>query len=147
MAKDDRRKRLEDFRNGGWDSRGVSVDAVIINSDNEIVLIKRGLEPCKGYWALPGGYVDWDETVEQAVVREVKEETALEVTNVKLIKVYSDPARHIRQVINLAFLVTTTGEIEAGDDAQDIRLFPIDGLPKHLAFDHKQIILDCLKIK
>ncbi|MBN2016318.1 NUDIX hydrolase [Candidatus Dojkabacteria bacterium] len=129
---------------GYFINRGVSIDAVITNNKDEILCIKRGVEPFKGFWGLVGGYVEWDESVEACVKREVREEVGLVVKSLHLIGVYSDPQRHPRQVINVAYAVDTKGELRAGDDALEIKFFPVDKLPKNLAFDHRDIIQDYL---
>jgi 8-oxo-dGTP diphosphatase len=127
---------------GRFDNRGVSIDAVIAK-DNKLLLIKRGLNPFKDFWALPGGYVSWDESVEDTVKREIKEETNLDVSNIKLIGVYSLPERHPKQVINIAFLAEKVkGYVKVGDDALDFKWFSLDQLPDKLAFDHHEIIKD-----
>jgi ADP-ribose pyrophosphatase YjhB (NUDIX family) len=126
-------------------NRGVTIDAIIVK-DSEILLVKRGRDPFKGFWALPGGYVDWDETVENAVAREVREETSLLVKNLKLLKIYSNPARHPKQCIDLAFVVEAEGVPKHGDDAQELLWVSLERLPKTLAFDHKQIIEDYLAL-
>ena len=126
-------------------NRGVSVDGVILRGKT-ILLIKRGNEPFKDYWALPGGYVDWNETTEEAVAREVMEETGLKVISTKLIDVYSSPDRHPKQVINIAYAVETSGEPMAADDALEFKWFPIAELPAQLAFDHIKIIRDSLTL-
>src|SRR3989338_7876697 len=87
---------------GRFANRGISIDAVII-IDNKVLLIQRGVEPYKGYWGTPGGYVDWDESTEETVKREVKEEVGLDVTEAKLVGVYSSPTRHQKQVINIVY--------------------------------------------
>ncbi|EKD58102.1 MAG: hypothetical protein ACD_57C00031G0010 [uncultured bacterium] len=131
---------------GRFDNRGVSIDAVIIK-DSQILLIQRGVEPNKGYWGTPGGYVGWDESTEQTVNREVKEETGLDVIEAKLVGVYSSPARHPKQVINLVYLVKVRdGEVTHGDDATDSKWFSLDKLPKQMALDHKQNIQDAKKL-
>ena len=130
---------------GRFDNRGTTVDAVVIKND-QILLIKRGVEPDKGKWALVGGYVDWDESVDDAVGREVSEETGLHVKSLKFIGQYSDPKRHPRQTIDSAYLVEVEGKVKAGDDAVDFQWFDINNIPPGLAFDHNQIIKDCLKI-
>lgn len=130
---------------GRYANRGVSIDAIIVK-DNQILLIQRGAEPFRGYWGTPGGYVGWDETTEKTVKREVKEETGLDVVSTKLVGVYSAPARHPKQVINLVYLVgIKKGVAKHGDDALDARWFPIDQLPKQMALDHKQNIQDAKK--
>ncbi len=131
---------------GRFSNRGVSIDAVIIQ-DDKVLLIQRGVEPNKGFWATPGGYVEWDETTEQTVAREVKEETGLNVELCQLVGVRSSPDRHPKQVINLIYRVTVKqGDPRAGDDAQDVKWFPLNSLPEPLALDHKQNIEDALKL-
>lgn len=131
---------------GNFTNRGVSIDSVIIRNDR-ILLIKRGTNPYKDFWALPGGYVSWDETSENTVKRETEEETGLSVVNVKLIGVYSLPQRHPRQVINLAYLAEVKSEdAKKGDGAIEVKWFNLDSLPSKLAFDHAQIIVDARRI-
>ncbi len=130
---------------GNFTNRGVSVDAVIIK-DGRVLLIKRGTEPFKGYWGTPGGYVGWDETVEETVKREVKEETNLEVIGVKLVGIYSSPKRHPKQVINVVYLVEVEGKLKPRDDAAEAKWILLDEIPEELAFDHKQNIEDALKL-
>lgn len=127
---------------GRWGNRGLSVDAVIVKQ-GKVLLVLRGAEPCKGMWALPGGYVGWDESTEQAVIREVKEETHLQVMQAKLIGVYSAPHRHPSHAITIAYRVEVKDDTpRADDDAQDTRWFALSDLPDTLAFDHGQIIAD-----
>jgi 8-oxo-dGTP diphosphatase len=123
----------------------LTVDGVIIK-DYLIVLIKRSKSPFKGYYALPGGFVEYGETVESALIREIAEETGLEVKIKSLIGVYSDPNRDPRgHVVSLAFIAQITGgELSSGSDAREVRLFDIRNLPR-LAFDHEKIVLDALK--
>lgn len=131
---------------GRYDNRGLTIDAVIVK-DGNVLLIQRGVEPFKGYWATPGGYVRWGETVEAAVRSEVVEETGLEATSLKLVGVYSDPKRHPKQAVNMVYLVEVSdGEPKAGDDADDARWFSLADLPEQLALDHKQNIADALKL-
>lgn len=129
---------------GKYDNRGIAIDAIIIQN-NQLLLIKRGIEPGKGHWAFPGGHIDFDEKVEDAVVREVKEETGLDVFSCTFFGIYSNPKRHPQQVIALVFTASANGIIRAGDDAEDATFFPLDNLPRDLAFDHTQIITDYLK--
>jgi 8-oxo-dGTP diphosphatase len=131
---------------GRFSNRGLSIDAVIIKDDN-ILLIQRGVEPNKGFWGTPGGYVEWDESTEETVKREVKEETGLSVVGTKLVGVYSSPKRHPKQVVNILYIAEVEdGEPKASDDAQDIRWFSIHELPQQMALDHKQNITDALKL-
>jgi len=127
---------------------GVTVDAVIVKK-GKILLIKRGRDPYKDFWALPGGFVEYGETTEDAVKREVKEETGLDCDIVSLTGVYSAPDRDPRgHTISVVYLMKVVqGEVAAGDDARDAFWIDIDKLPERIAFDHSQIIEDALKIK
>lgn len=106
-----------------------------------IVLIER-LNPPEG-WALPGGFVDYGESVEIAAQREAQEETGLQVTLIEQFQVYSDPDRDPRQhTISIVFLATAEGEPQAGDDAKHLGVFELWQLPKPLCFDHDRILRD-----
>lgn len=124
--------------------RGLSVDGIIIKADT-ILLIQRKYDPYAGYWAIPGGYVDFDETVEEAVAREVHEETGLIVTSSSFLGIYSNPKRHPKQIVAVTFVTETTGIPHAGDDAMAFSYFPLSSLPKNLAFDHIDMIADYQK--
>jgi len=126
----------------------VAVDALIIVNKNKLILIKRLKEPFKNFWALPGGFVEYGETVEQAIVREVKEETGLIIEPTSLIGVYSDPRRDPRgHVISIAFLVKVKGgRILPSTNAKEVQIFDLEKLPSKLAFDHKRIIEDGIKL-
>jgi len=127
---------------------GLTVDIVILYN-NGVVLIKRKHEPFKGHYALPGGFVEYGETVEDAALREAKEETGLNVRLIRLVGVYSDPKRDPRgHTVTTAFLALGSGELKAGDDAKEVHVFPIEealGLP--LAFDHGKILRDALSLR
>ena len=119
---------------------GLAVD-VIIKIDNKIVLIKRKNPPFG--WALPGGFVELGESVENAALRETKEETGLDLINLKQFHVYSQPDRDPRRhTVSIVFTANGQGLPNAADDALEIRLFTVDTLPMELAFDHKQILED-----
>jgi 8-oxo-dGTP diphosphatase len=123
---------------------GIAVDGVLIK-DNKILLIKRKNEPFKGKWALPGGFVEYGEKVEEAVLREFEEEVGIKARIKKLLGVYSDPARDPRgHIISIVFLLEAEGEPKAGDDAADAKFFSLDKLPP-LAFDHEKIIRDAVR--
>lgn len=117
---------------------------VIIETAGGIVLIERKNEP-RG-WALPGGFVDYGEALESAAIREAREETRLEVTGLRLLGCYSDPARDPRQhTITTVFIAEASGTPVAADDAADVAVFPLSALPDHLCFDHRRILDDYLK--
>ncbi|WP_456328759.1 NUDIX domain-containing protein [Archaeoglobus sp.] len=120
----------------------LTVDA-IIPYQGKIVLIKRLNEPYKGFYALPGGIVEYGERVEDAVLREVEEETGLKGEIHSLVGVYSDPDRDPRgHFVSVCFIVIPKGgELKAGSDAKEVGLFSLENLPK-LAFDHEKMIKD-----
>lgn len=121
----------------------LTVDAVIRRGD-EVLLIKRK-NPPHG-WALPGGFVEVGESVEAAVVREAWEETGLHIRDLRLIGIYSDPARDPRfHTASAAFSAVADGEPVGQDDAAEARFFPLDGLPTDIAFDHRTIIEDAVR--
>lgn len=106
-----------------------------------IVLIERQNEPYG--WAIPGGFVDYGESLETAAVREAEEEVSLKVKLIEQFYVYSDPQRDARQhTIAIAFIATATGEPIAADDAQNIGIFQQWNLPTNLCFDHDRILQD-----
>jgi ADP-ribose pyrophosphatase YjhB (NUDIX family) len=114
---------------------------IIIRVKEGIVLIKRKNYP-KG-WAIPGGFIDYGESAEDAALREAKEETSLKVKNLKLFGVYSDPDRDPRHhTLSVVFTAKGHGKQKAGDDAKDIGVFTEDSLPEDLAFDHEKILRD-----
>ena len=124
----------------------VTVDA-IIELPAGIVIIQRSNPPFG--WALPGGFVDYGESLEDAVIREAKEETNLDLIQVKQFHTYSDPARDPRfHTIGTVFIATAKGKPKAGDDAAGLKVVPAKELAKiKFAFDHGNIIKDYLKTK
>lgn len=118
-----------------------TVDLIIEMGEQGIVLIKRKNPPqC---WALPGGYVDYGESLEEAAVREAWEETSLHVKLIRQFHSYSDPRRDPRQHnITTVFIAQAGGKPVAADDAAEVSVFPLDRLPRELAFDHAEILRD-----
>lgn len=124
------------------DNRPVTVD-VIIHHEDGIVLIKRGHAPYQGHWALPGGFVEHDETVEQAAVREALEETGLHIRLDQLVGVYSRPDRDLqRHTVAICYTAHVIGgTLQSGDDADDARI--VKGIAEsRLAFDHAEMLTD-----
>lgn len=106
-----------------------------------IILIER-LNPPLG-WAIPGGFVDYGESVETAAVREAHEELGLDIKLIEQFHVYSDPDRDRRKhTLSIVFLATAAGEPTAGDDAKAFRVFNPWELPQQLCFDHDRILQD-----
>jgi len=128
-----------------YKSPKLTADGAILKG-NKILLIKRKNEPFKGNWALPDGYVEYGEKVEDAVVREVLEETGMKAKISDLLGVYSDPNRDPRgHTITVVYLLETQGgELRSGDDASDAKFFDLDKLPE-LSFDHDVILKDIIR--
>lgn len=128
-----------------------TVDTIIRVKKNQedklagIVLIKRKNPPSG--WAIPGGFLDYGETVEHCAIRESKEETGLDVNLVELLGIYSDPARDPRHhTITAVFVADATGIPIADDDAEDVGIFNRENLPEIIAFDHRKILDDYFRI-
>ncbi len=117
----------------------------IIEIDEEILLIKRKNDPFKDKYALPGGFVEYNEEVEKAVVREITEETGLETEIKKLVGVYSKPDRDPRgHTVSVVYSLSIIGgSLSSGSDAKEAKYFSTDELPE-LSFDHEKIIKDYL---
>ncbi|MDA8161513.1 MAG: NUDIX hydrolase [Desulfobacteraceae bacterium] len=119
---------------------------IIIEVEGGICLIERKNAPFG--WAIPGGFVDYGESVEQAATREALEETGLEVRLTALMGVYSDPARDSRMhTISTVFIANSCGVPRAGDDAISVSIFDPYSLPGNIAFDHRQILKDYTDVK
>jgi len=128
---------------------GKTSTAIIPYPDNKILLIKRKTRPFVGFWALPGGRMDPGETLEQTVVREVKEETGLEVSIVSVVGDYVEIGT--REDVEYkyyprCFVVKPVGgELKKQDsEIQEMKLFSLNALPQPLAFEHDQMIKDYL---
>jgi 8-oxo-dGTP diphosphatase len=114
---------------------------MIDRPERPIVLIERRNEPLG--WALPGGFVDYGESLETAAVREALEETSLTVQLVEQFYTYSDPQRDPRQhTLSQVFIATATGIPQAQDDAKSLDIFSLATIPAGLCFDHSQILAD-----
>jgi len=122
----------------------VTTDCVVFGFDGhdlKILLIERGIEPYKGCWAFPGGFLNMDETAEQGALRELKEETGLDLHYIKQVGAFSDVNRDPRtRVITIAFYaLAKKSEVQGGDDAAKAQWFALNEVPR-LAFDHDYIL-------
>lgn len=119
----------------------------IIQERGKVLLEKRSVEPFLGFWALPGGHVDYGETVELAVKREVREELGISVRIKKLFGVYSNPKRHpFYHTVAVVFLCEKTkGKLGLSNEVSEFRYFALNKLPKKIAFDHRKILKDFKK--
>ena len=127
----------------------VTVDMVVLrkqNDNKEILLIERGKDPYKSYWALPGGFIEMEESIEASAYRELQEETSITEIKLKALKTYGDPGRDPRgRTVSIVFggILTSGQHAIAGDDAAKAEWFPINKLPE-LAFDHGLIVKESL---
>jgi len=126
-----------------WPRPMVTVDAIVFDISGDklrVLLIKRGNEPFKGQWAFPGGFVEMDEELENAVTRELAEETGLTGVKLEQFHTFGKCGRDPRgRNITIAFIGTTKNtEIKGGDDATEAKWFEIDALPK-MGFDHDNV--------
>jgi len=117
---------------------------IIIEMEGGIVLIKRKNPPYG--WALPGGFVDYGESLEEAAIREAKEETGLEIVELRQFHTYSAPDRDPRHhTISTVFTGKGRGVLKGSDDAVEAKIFTEDNLPDDIAFDHRKILDDYFK--
>ena len=130
-----------------WPRPMVAADAAVFGffaGKVKLLLVNRRNEPFKGKWALPGGFVDIDEELEDAVARELAEETGLRGVRLEQMHTFGRCGRDPRgRVITVTFMgIVTEGEpkVQAGDDAAKARWFDIEKLPKDLAFDHSKVV-------
>jgi 8-oxo-dGTP diphosphatase len=126
-------------------SPALTVDGICFQNES-VLLIQRKHPPFQGYWALPGGFVEYGERTEAAMIREMFEETGLHISIRELIGVYSDPHRDPRgHTVTVAYLVDIiSGSLQAGDDAKNAKFFKTNELPE-LAFDHASIMKDAFQ--
>lgn len=126
----------------------VTTDCVIFGFDGknlQVLLVERGIEPYKGRWAFPGGFLTPEETAHEGALRELREETGLTGAYVEQFHTYTDPHRDPRErVITIAYYaLVRLQEVRGGDDAESAKWFPIDEVPQ-LAFDHDRILRDAM---
>lgn len=128
----------------------VTADCVVLTREStpQVLLIQRGNDPFRGSWAFPGGFMEMDETTEQCAIRELEEETGLQLTDVRQIGAYSRVDRDPRgRTVSVAYLavIDSPVPVTAHDDAALARWFPITALPP-LAFDHTDIMNDAIRL-
>lgn len=122
----------------------VTADCVVFSREEtglSVLLIERVNEPFKGCWAFPGGFMDMDEDAEACAIRELKEETGLEIRSMKQVGAFTEVNRDPRgRTVSIAYYaMVVKSEVKASDDAAQARWFPIDSVPP-LAFDHEEIL-------
>jgi len=133
----------------GFRNPALTVDGVVFAGGGQprVLLIERGGEPFRGAWALPGGFVDYGEDIDAAVVREIAEETGLPDPGFRQFRTYGrpdrDPRGHTVSVVYVARLAGPPPAVAGGDDAARAAWHPLDALPE-LAFDHARILADVL---
>jgi 8-oxo-dGTP diphosphatase len=128
----------------------VTVDAAVFDisaKTPKLLLIKRGSEPFRGQWAIPGGFIEMNEDLTDAAARELAEETGLTDVKLRQLQTFGRPGRDPRgRNITVVFWGTADKtEIKPGDDADEARWFEIDYLPENLAFDHNQVAKIAIK--
>jgi len=136
-----------------YERPAVTVDILLFSiNDNspEVLLIQRKNDPFKGKWAIPGGFIEMDETLEESAVRELKEETNISIPQEKLEQLYTfgkpdrDPRTRVITVVYFAIVDSNNLKPEANSDASDVKWFSCNNLPP-LAFDHQDIVDMALK--
>jgi 8-oxo-dGTP diphosphatase len=130
-----------------YNSRRATITTIGVK-DGKVVMVYRAKNPERGYWTFPGGYVDWDETVEESAIREFEEESGYEVKKLKLLGVYSDPKRDRdgRQNIDTCFFGEVGEEIgESDDEVERVKWFALNRLPKKIGFDHGKMFEDYME--
>ena len=147
--KTEKRKRLICPKCGwvNYENPLPSVAGLVRNKKGEILLVKRGVEPEKGKWALPSGFIEIEETPEKACLRELEEETGLKGNGIRLIGVYSQRSKLYKNVLIIGYDVQATGEISPGSDSLEAKFFPIKKLPNIPFSSHRKIIKDALRKK
>jgi ADP-ribose pyrophosphatase YjhB (NUDIX family) len=118
-----------------------AVAALVLNQDEQLLLVKRAVEPAKGKWCLPGGFIEIDESIEEAVLRELKEETGIEGEIERLVDFFSQRSPLSGALLIFGYSVTILGgELQAGDDAQEVSFFDLDDLPPIAFLSHQRLI-------
>ena len=121
-----------------------SAAALVRNEKGEILLVKRGVEPGLEKWALPSGFIEIEETPEEACLRELKEETGLEGEIIRLVGVYSQKSQVYKKVLIVGFEVKAHGHLSPGSDSLDAKYTPLEDIPEIAFSSHREIIRDGL---
>ncbi|MBC7091105.1 MAG: NUDIX hydrolase [Nitrososphaeria archaeon] len=121
----------------------------MIEDVESIPLVKRDIDPFKGCWSLPGGFIEYNERVEDALVREVEEETGLKVKPIKVVGVYSNPTRSpVKHVITICYYCSIEGGVlKSSEENVEARFFSLDQFPEEMGFDHRMMVEDFLAQK
>ncbi len=134
------RAKVKEYKNP-FPTVDIIIEVEASEGEKGIVLIKRKNEPPG--WAIPGGFVDYGESLEEAAVREAREETGLRVHLIRQFHTYSHPKRDPRfHSISTVYIARAQGNPEARDDAQEVGIFEHHNLPEDIAFDHRKILED-----
>ena len=118
-----------------------AVAVLVLNSKDQLLLVKRSVEPAKGTWCLPGGFIEVDESIEEAAVRELEEETGIKGEIEGLVDFFSQRNQYYRAILIFGYRVKILGgELKAGDDAQEAGFYDLDKLPPIAFLSHKRLI-------
>ena len=118
-----------------------AVAVLVRNHDNQLLLVKRSVEPARGAWCLPGGFIEIDESIEEAVLRELEEETGLKGEIEGLVDFFSQKGRYYGAILIFGYSVKILGgELKAGDDAQEAEFFDLHALPPVAFPSHQRLI-------
>ncbi len=126
----------------------VPVVAGVVIKDNSILLVKRGIEPKKGFWSLPSGFIDTMEDAETAMRREMKEETNLDVLGLEYITSIAQKGMRYNSVLIIGFYISDyKGELKPGDDAEEAKFFKMDSLPEFAFKKHYELVKKAIDMK
>ena len=118
-----------------------AVAVLVLNSKDQLLLVKRSVEPAKGTWCLPGGFIEVDESIAEAAVRELEEETGIKGEIEGLVDFFSQRSQDYRAILIFGYRVKILGgELKAGDDAQEAGFYDLDKLPPIAFLSHKRLI-------
>ena len=128
----------------------ICTDGVILNK-GKVLLVKRSIKPFKGFWTIPGGHIDFGETSQESLIREIKEETNIDVEIVKLIKIYDNPKRdpwgHIISIAYLCKPLSSDAIFIENEEVESLYWCDINKLPENIGFDHRTMINDAIQMK